>query len=155
MPFLAYCAFSNLFNAQSILDKQSLSTPDSGKQIASLPPLCLRRYKDNVTSTTFDGEGTQHAGVELINNGVLTGFLHSCGTAKAQCPTYRSRKHGSQSDGWLTLYHVFQVLQPKRECSLADAKNVIFIDQPALHAGVKATQVLSLPFDGWVVEDGN
>lgn len=29
-------AFSNLFNAQNILDKQSLSTPDSlGKQIAS------------------------------------------------------------------------------------------------------------------------
>ncbi|MCJ8279495.1 MAG: TldD/PmbA family protein, partial [Rivularia sp. ALOHA_DT_140] len=51
-------AFSNLFNAQSILDKQSLSTPeDLGKEIAS--PL-LSLYDDalhpaNIGADTFDG----------------------------------------------------------------------------------------------------
>ncbi|MCY7282919.1 MAG: TldD/PmbA family protein, partial [Cyanobacteria bacterium CAN_BIN43] len=54
-------AFSNLFNAQSILDNQSLSTPDSlGTQIAS-PLLCLcddALHPQNVGAETFDGEGT-------------------------------------------------------------------------------------------------
>ncbi|MBA4448771.1 TldD/PmbA family protein, partial [Cylindrospermopsis raciborskii CS-506_D] len=54
-------AFSNLFNAQNILDNQSLSQVDDlGKQIAS--PL-LSVYDDalhpaNVGAETFDGEGT-------------------------------------------------------------------------------------------------
>lgn len=153
-------AFSNLFNAQNILDKQSLSTPDSlGKQIAS-PLLCVcddALHKDNVTSTTFDGEGTPTRRIELINNGVLTGFLHSCGTAKRlnSQPTGHANMGAKVTVG-SHFYHVFPGAPAQEECSLADAKNVIFIDQlQALHAGVKATQgSFSLPFDGWVVEDG-
>lgn len=61
-------SFSNLYNAQSILDKQSLSTPESlGEQIAS--PL-LSVYDDalhpeNVAAETFDGEGTPTRRVAL------------------------------------------------------------------------------------------
>ena len=153
-------AFSNLFNAQNILDKQSLSTPESlGKQIAS-PLLCVcddALHKDNVTSTTFDGEGTPTRRVELINNGVLTGFLHSCGTATRlnSQPTGHANMGAKVTVG-SHFYHVFPGAPAQEECSLANAKNVIFIDQlQALHAGVKATQgSFSLPFDGWVVEDG-
>ena len=153
-------AFSNLFNAQNILDKQSLSTPDSlGKQIAS-PLLCVcddALHKDNVASTTFDGEGTPTRRVELINNGVLTGFLHSCGTATRlnSQPTGHANMGAKVTVG-SHFYHVFPGAPAQEECSLANAKNVIFIDQlQALHAGVKATQgSFSLPFDGWVVEDG-
>ena len=153
-------AFSNLFNAQNILDKQSLSTPESlGKQIAS-PLLCVcddALHKDNVTSTTFDGEGTPTRRVDLINNGVLTGFLHSCGTATRlnSQPTGHANMGAKVTVG-SHFYHVFPGAPAQEECSLANAKNVIFIDQlQALHAGVKATQgSFSLPFDGWVVEDG-
>ena len=78
-------AFSNLFNAQSILDKQSLSTPESlGTPIAS-PLLSVSDdalHPDNVVITTFDGEGTPTRRVPLISEGVLTNFLHSAGTAK-------------------------------------------------------------------------
>lgn len=152
-------AFSNLFNAQSILDKQSLSTPESlGKQIAS-PLLCVyddALHKDNVTSTTFDGEGTPTRRVELINNGVLTNFLHSCGTAKRlnSQPTGHANIGAKVTVG-SHFYHVQGTPAPQ-EYSLDDAKNVIFIDNlQALHAGVKATQgSFSLPFDGWLVENG-
>jgi PmbA protein len=153
-------AFSNLFNAQSILDNQSLSTPESlGKQIASpLLSLCDNAlHPGNISGETFDGEGTPTRRVSLLENGVLTGFLHSSGTAKrlnAQ-PTGHANI-GSKVTVGAHFYHVFAGANPEQEYSLDTAENVIFIDDlQALHAGVKSLQgAFSLPFDGWMVENG-
>ncbi|PMB54134.1 peptidase C69 [Fischerella thermalis CCMEE 5201] len=153
-------AFSNLFNAQNILDKQSLSTPDDlGKQIAS--PL-LSVYDDalhpaNVGAETFDGEGTPTRRVVLIENGILTGFLHSAGTAKRMNakPTGNANI-GAKVTVSPNFYHVFGNSPAAQELSLETAENVIFIDDlQALHAGVKSLQgSFSLPFDGWIVNKG-
>ncbi|MEC4813887.1 MAG: TldD/PmbA family protein [Scytonema sp. PMC 1069.18] len=153
-------AFSNLFNAQSILDKQSLSTPDDlGKQIAS--PL-LSVYDDalhpaNVGAEAFDGEGTPTRQITLIENGVLTNFLHSAGTAKRMNtkPTGNANI-GAKVTVSPNFYHVFGSQSAEQELSLETAENVIFIDDlQALHAGVKSLQgSFSLPFDGWLVNKG-
>ncbi|QSJ15299.1 TldD/PmbA family protein [Nostoc sp. UHCC 0702] len=153
-------AFSNLFNAQNILDKQSLSTPDDlGKQIAS--PL-LSVYDDalhpeNIGAETFDGEGTPTRQVSIIENGVLTGFLHSAGTAKRM----NAKPTGNASIGAKVnvspnFFHVFAAASPEQELSLETAENVIFVDDlHALHAGVKSLQgSFSLPFDGWIINKG-
>lgn len=153
-------AFSNLFNAQSILDKQSLSTPDDlGKQIASpLLSVCDDSlHPANIGAEAFDGEGTPTRKVSLIENGVLTGFLHSAGTAKrmnAQ-PTGNASIGAKVSVG-PNFYHVFAAAPAEKELSLETAENVIFIDDlQALHAGVKSLQgSFSLPFDGWLVNKG-
>ncbi|MDF5709269.1 MAG: TldD/PmbA family protein [Nostoc sp. S4] len=153
-------AFSNLFNAQSILDNQSLSTAeDLGKQIAS--PL-LSVYDDalhpaNIGAESFDGEGTPTRQISLIENGVLKSFLHSAGTAKrlnAQ-PTGNA-SIGAKVSVSPNFYHVFTTATPEQELSLETAENVIFIDDlRALHAGVKSLQgSFSLPFDGWLVNKG-
>ncbi|MFB2771671.1 TldD/PmbA family protein [Pelatocladus sp. BLCC-F211] len=153
-------AFSNLFNAQNILDKQSLSTPDDlGKQIAS--PL-LSVYDDalhpaNVGAETFDGEGTPTRQISLIENGVLAGFIHSAGTAKRMNakPTGNANI-GAKVTVSPNFYHVFAAAPGEQELSLETAENVIFIDNlQALHAGVKSLQgSFSLPFDGWIVNKG-
>jgi PmbA protein len=153
-------AFSNLFNAQSILDNQSLSTAeDIGKQLAS--PL-LSVYDDalhpaNVGAETFDGEGTPTRQIKLIENGVLTSFLHSAGTAKR----FNTTPTGNASIGAKVsvspnFYHVFAAGTPEEELSLETAENVILIDDlQALHAGVKSLQgSFSLPFDGWLINKG-
>lgn len=153
-------AFSNLYNAQNILDKQSLSTPESlGTEIASpLLSVCDDAlHPDNVGAETFDGEGTPTRRVPIITNGVLTNFLHSAGTAKrmnAQ-PTGHANI-GAKVSVSPHFYHVSQGAPGEQEYSLEDAENVIFIDElQALHAGVKALQgSFSLPFDGWVVNKG-
>ncbi|HIK08413.1 MAG TPA: TldD/PmbA family protein [Trichormus sp. M33_DOE_039] len=153
-------AFSNLFNAQSILDKQSLSTPDDlGKQIAT--PL-LSVYDDalhpaNLGAETFDGEGTPTRQIKLIENGILTSFLHSAGTAKrlnAQ-PTGNASIGAKVSVG-PNFYHVFAAQNSEQELSLDTVENVILIDDlHALHAGVKSLQgSFSLPFDGWLINKG-
>lgn len=153
-------AFSNLFNAQNILDKQSLSTPESlGKQIAS-PLLSFYDdplHPDNVAAETFDGEGTPTRRLPIITNGVLSNFIHSAGTAKrmnAQ-PTGHANI-GAKVSVSPHFYHVTSETPAEREYSLDDADNVIFIDDlQALHAGVKALQgSFSLPFDGWLVSNG-
>ena len=153
-------AFSNLFNAQSILDKLSLSTPESlGTSIAS-PLLCVAddaRHPDNVAATTFDGEGTPTRRVELITNGTLSNFLHSVGTAKRmnQKPTGHGNI-GAKVTVSPHFYHVFPGVAAEQEYSLETAENVIFIDDlQALHAGVQALQgSFSLPFDGWMINKG-
>jgi PmbA protein len=154
-------AFSNIFNAQSILDKQSLSTEASlGQPIAS-PLLCVNDdalHPDNVGAETFDGEGTPTRQVPLIVKGVLQNFLHSAGTAKrmnAQ-PTGNANM-GAKVTVSPNFFHVFASdVPPAQTYSLAAADNVIFIDDlQALHAGVQALQgSFSLPFDGWLLQNG-
>jgi PmbA protein len=153
-------AFSNVFNAQNILDKQSLSTPESlGTQIAS-PLLSFSDdalHPHNVSAETFDGEGTPTRRVEIISNGVLSNFIHSAGTAKrmnAQ-PTGHANI-GAKVTVSSNFYHVFPGAAAEQEYSLDTAENVILIDDlQALHAGVKALQgSFSLPFDGWIVNQG-
>lgn len=151
-------AFSNIFNAQSILDKQSLSTPESlGTPIASpLLSVCDdAQHPDNVMSIAFDGEGTPTRRIPLITEGVLTSFLHSAGTAKRlnTQPTGHANL-GAKVTVSPHFYHVFAGGKAETEYSLETADNVILIDDlQALHAGVQALQgSFSLPFDGWIIE---
>lgn len=153
-------AFSNLFNAQSILDKQSLSTPESlGEQIAS-PLISVyddALHPDNISAETFDGEGTPTRRVPLITDGVLTSFLHSSGTAKRlnTQPTGNANI-GAKVTVSPNFYHVMSGTSAEQSYSLDDADRVILVDElTALHAGVNALQgSFSLPFDGWLVEKG-
>jgi PmbA protein len=153
-------AFSNLFNAQNILDKQSLSTPESlGTQIASpLLSVCDDAlHPDNVSIATFDGEGTPTRRLALITDGVLTSFLHSAGTAKR----FNTQPTGHANIGAKVsvsphFYHVFPGKPAEQAYSLDSAENVVLIDDlHALHAGVQALQgSFSLPFDGWLINHG-
>ncbi len=154
-------AFSNLYNAQSILDKQSLSTPDSlGMAIAS-ELLCISDdalHPGNIAAERFDGEGTPTRRVNLITDGVLTGLLHSAGTAKR----FNTEPTGHANIGAKVtvgshFYHVFSHQTPTQTYNLDTAKNVIYIDKlQALHAGVNSLQgSFSLPFDGWLVDNGD
>lgn len=153
-------AFSNLYNAQSILDKLSLSTPDSlGTTIAS--PL-LSVYDDalhpeNIGVETFDGEGTPTRRVPIIEQGVLTQFLHSAGTAKrlGASPTGHA-SIGAKVSVSPSYYHVLPGREVNSEFALETSHDLIFVDDlQALHAGVNALQgSFSLPFDGWLVNQG-
>jgi PmbA protein len=153
-------AFSNLFNAQSILDKQSLSTPESlGTQIASpLLSVCDDAlHPQNVGGETFDGEGTPTRRTPLITEGILTSFLHSSGTAKRLNaePTGHANI-GAKVTVSPHFFHVFAGKPAEQKYALEAAENVILIDDlSALHAGVNALQgSFSLPFDGWLVNKG-
>jgi PmbA protein len=153
-------AFSNMYNAQSILDKRSLSTPESlGTTVASplLSVVDNALHPENVSAETFDGEGTPTRQLSLIEQGVLTNFLHSAGTARRMgaAPT----GHASIGAKVYVGPHFYQVLPGEAtnpEFSLETAENVVFIDDvQALHAGVNALQgSFSLPFDGWLVNHG-
>jgi PmbA protein len=153
-------AFSNLFNAQSILDKQSLSTPESlGTAIAS-PLLSVHDnalHPANVAMITFDGEGTPTRPTPLLDKGILAGFLHSAGTAKR----FKTQPTGHANIGAKVtvsphFYHVFAGETAAQDYSLDTADQVVLVDDlHALHSGVKALQgSFSLPFDGWLIKNG-
>jgi PmbA protein len=157
-------AFSSLFNAQSILDKNSLSTPESiGTQIAS-PLLNVsddELHVGNISASDFDGEGTPTRRTPLITNGILTNFLHSSVTAKRlDAKPTGNASIGAKVSVSPNFFHIERsnaVEADEKPCSLKDAENVILIDDlQALHAGVQASQgSFSLPFDGWLVNKGD
>jgi PmbA protein len=155
-------AFSNIFNAQSILDKQSLSTPESLGQLIASPLLSIADdalHPDNIGADTFDGEGTPTRRVTLLDKGVISSFIHSAGTAKRLGATLTGHANmGSKITVSPHFYHVYASGEPAAKTySLAEAENVILIDDlQALHAGVQSLQgSFSLPFDGWLVNKGN
>ncbi len=151
-------AFSNMFNAQNILDNMSLSDKDSlGKELAS-PKLSVyddELHEANIGASTFDGEGTPTRRVALIEKGVLTGFLHSAGTAKRL--DAKPTGHANLGAKVTVSPNFFHIAGGEGgDLSLETAENVVYIDElSALHAGVQAMQgSFSLPFDGWVVNKG-
>ncbi|MEA5466715.1 TldD/PmbA family protein [Leptothoe sp. PORK10 BA2] len=153
-------AFGNLYNAQSILDKRSLSTAESLNTAIASPLLSV--YDDalhpgNVSPDTFDGEGTPTRRLPIIEKGILTNFLHSAGTAKRMGakPTGHASIGAKVSVG-SNFLHVTPGQPADTRYSLEDADSVILIDElQALHAGVNALQgSFSLPFDGWLVQEG-
>jgi PmbA protein len=153
-------AFSNLFNAQSIVDNQSLSTRESlGTAIAAnlLSVADDALHPDNIRATSFDGEGTPTQRLELIKDGVLTGLMHSAGTAKKfdTQPTGHANM-GAKVSVSGHFFHVYAGNGTAQVLSLDEAENVVLIDDvQALHAGVKSLQgSFSLPFDGWLVNKG-
>jgi PmbA protein len=153
-------AFSNLFNAQSILDKRSLSSLETlGTQVA-VPWLSVyddALHTDNVSKTTFDDEGTPTRRVALIEQGTLTGLLHSAGTARRLQAQPTGHAHiGAKVTVGSHFYHVLAGQPAAQSYGLEEAENVVFIDElQALHAGVKALQgSFSLPFDGWLINQG-
>ncbi len=151
-------AFSNLFNAQSILDNRSLSKADSLGQAIATPRLSV--YDDalhpaNIGSTAFDDEGTPTRRVALIENGVLSNFLHSAGTAKRM--NAQPTGHANMGAKVTVSPHFYHIAGHEGgSLSLETAENVIYVDElSALHAGVQSLQgSFSLPFDGWVVNQG-
>jgi PmbA protein len=153
-------AFSNMYNAQNILDNQSLSTPESvGTQIAS-PLLSVADdalHPDNIGAETFDGEGTPTRRVMLIEKGKLTSLIHSAGTAKRM--NVQPTGHANMGSKVTVSPHFYQVFgngEVDPNYNLDTVENVILIDDlQALHAGVQSLQgSFSLPFDGWLVNRG-
>ncbi|MEM6254699.1 MAG: TldD/PmbA family protein [Cyanobacteria bacterium P01_D01_bin.156] len=153
-------AFGNLYNAQSVLDKRSLSTADSLNTVVASPLLSVyddALHSGNISPETFDGEGTPTRRLPIIENGVLTSFLHSAGTAKRMGakPTGHA-SIGAKVSVSSNFLHITQGESTDTSYDLKTAENVILIDElQALHAGVNALQgSFSLPFDGWLVNKG-
>ena len=153
-------AFSNMYNAQNILDNRSLSTAESiGTQVAS-PLLSVyddELHPENVSAETFDGEGTPTRRLALIEEGILKNFIHSAGTAKRMNaePTGHASIGAKVSIG-LNYLEVLPGEAADDSYQLDNADGVVLIDDlQALHAGVNALQgSFSLPFDGWLIKNG-
>ncbi|MEY4066125.1 MAG: hypothetical protein RIR26_2333, partial [Pseudomonadota bacterium] len=78
-------AFGNLFNAQNIIDRQSLHTRETLGQAVASELLSVKDdplHKWNVAPALFDGEGTAVQPVVLLEKGILKGLWHHSVSAK-------------------------------------------------------------------------
>ncbi len=153
-----------MFNARSILDGVSLMNQNSiGKQIAvnNLNISDEGLHPENIGGFSFDGEGTPTQNINLIESGVLTNLIHSEATARkfGVKPTGHAGLGAkvSVSPDWLVVSKSKNGKDLDESlCIKKTHREYILIDElSALHSGVKASQgSFSLPFDGWIVEDG-
>jgi len=158
-------AFSSMFNARSIIDGLSLMNEDSiGRQIAvsNLNLSDEGLHPENVGAFSFDGEGTPTQNIDLIQSGILTNLIHSEATARkfGVLPTGHAGLGAkvSVSPDWLVVGKCKSKLDKNQSLSIKNTQQeYILIDElSAIHSGVKASQgSFSLPFDGWIVKEGN
>lgn len=151
-------AFSNMFNAQRVLDKQSLSKPETLGTVVAHDLITIYDdplHKGNIGASAFDSEGTPTRRVTLVEKGKLVSFLHSAGTAKRmQTKPTGNANIGAKVSISPHFFHVDGAPTVGRDFS-QDDKYIIIDNLHALHAGVNALQgSFSLPFDGWIVENG-
>jgi len=153
-------AFSNLFNAQSVLDHQSLSSEKDIGQPLTSPLLTLvddALHPSNRVPQSFDGEGTPTRSVTLIDKGTLATFLHSSGTARrlGAKPTGHANM-GSKVTVGSHFWIVSRGEAPAQERTLETEASIVEVDEVhALHAGVNALQgSFSVPISGWIHENG-
>lgn len=148
-------AFGNLFNAQNIIDKQSLHTRESlGHPVASelLSITDDPLHKWNVTPAWFDGEGTAVQPVVLLEKGILKGLWHHSVSAKkfGVTSTGHARVGAKMTVGpWF-----YNVSSGQGLGAIAD--DCIWVEEiQALHAGVNPLQgSFSLPFQGYHIKNG-
>ena len=157
-------AFSNLFNARSVLDGVSLSNRESIGETLAVPFLDLHDnglHPANIGASAFDGEGTPTKRLALLEGGVLRNFLHSEATARAfgVAPTGHAGLGAKVSVGpdWFEIGPTPGSSGGQAGLDRFNAgEPIVWIDSlSALHAGVKASQgSFSLPFDGWLIQNG-
>ena len=157
-------AFSSMFNARSILDGVSISSKDSLGDMVSNPSLNLYDdglHEKNISSVPFDGEGTPTKKLCIINEGILTNFIHSESTAKVfkTDPTGHAGLGSkvSVSPDWLVVEksNNSSSLDDNLKCEEYLEQYIYIEELNAIHAGVKASQgSFSLPFDGWLINNG-
>ncbi len=157
-------AFSSIFNARAILDGVSLSTRDSIGEEISVPFLSLNDnglHHTNVSSCSFDGEGTPTNDLALIDSGKIVNFLHSEATARSfgVQPTGHAGMGAkvSVSPDWFIVSRVNDetISRPTLDHKQSQEKFILIEGLNALHSGVRASQgSFSLPFDGWLIENG-
>jgi len=157
-------AFSNLFNARSVLDGVSLSNRESIGESLAVPFLDLHDnglHPANIGASAFDGEGTPTKRLALLEGGVLRNFLHSEATARAfgVAPTGHAGLGAKVSVGpdWFEIGPTPGSGGGQGGLDRFNAgEPIVWIDSlSALHAGVKASQgSFSLPFDGWLIQNG-
>lgn len=150
-------AFSNFVNAQSVLDKQSLSTQESlQKQVASslLNVWDFGLHPHHFGQCYFDGEGSPVERLPLLQSGKLVNFIHSASTAKqfGVSPTGHARMGAKVT----VAPHYFEMSSADQSVQRPHWDSYIYVDElQALHAGVQPLQgSFSLPFDGWIFKDG-
>ncbi|WP_320674636.1 TldD/PmbA family protein [Prochlorococcus sp. MIT 1341] len=157
-------AFSNIFNARSILDGVSISNKNSLGKTISVPFLSIidnPLHPSHIGASTFDGEGTPTKKLSLINSGRLDNFIHSETTARifGDKPTGHAGLGAKVSVGIDWLEVIGDTNNQSNELSF-DIDNypgdyVLVESLNALHSGIKASQgAFSLPFDGWMVKSG-
>ena len=157
-------AFSNMFNARSVLDGISISNKDSIGQSISVPFLSIfdnPHHPSNILVNPFDGEGTPTKDLCLVRSGILENFIHSQATAKVfnVNPTGHAGLGAKVSVGleWLEVRGDSSHSSNDQSLNHSHTRSefVLIESLNALHSGVKASQgSFSLPFDGWLVRDG-
>lgn len=154
-------AFSNIWNARSVLDKKSLSTQSSLGEIISSPLLTVLDdplHAESFGSFLFDGEATPCRQVKIIDSGTLSTFLHNTATAKKMNAKLTGNAVMGAKVG--VSEHFLNIQASSAEACKWGLDNApsdfIYIDKlQALHAGIQALQgSFSLPFEGFIYRGG-
>jgi len=153
--------FSGIFSAKNVQEGKSLLRGKIGEKIGSSVVTILDDglHPDGMMSAPFDSEGFPSQRTPLVDDGVLSSFLHN--TITAAKDKVKSTGNGSRSyKGSLTVSQTNLVLQPGKETVndlLKSYDRVIeVVSLQGLHSGANPISGdFSLAAEGFLYENGD
>lgn len=152
-------AFSSVFSGESAMRKMSILVDKVNQQV----------FGENITiindpftdkalfKESFDDEGVPCQTIEVVKNGVFTGFFHNLRSANffKQAPTGNGFRHGASTSVSPVNLHVQEGNQTEDEI-IATIENGIYITEVSgLHAGLNPISGnFNVQSSGYLIENG-
>lgn len=152
-------AFSSVFSGESAMRKMSILVDKVNQQV----------FGENITiindpftdkalfKESFDDEGVPCQTIEVVKNGVFTGFFHNLRSANffKQAPTGNGFRHGASTSVSPVNLHVQEGNQTEDEI-IATIENGIYITEVnGLHAGLNPISGnFNVQSSGYLIENG-
>ncbi len=146
----------SMFSAESVHKNVSLLKGKVGKQIASSNVSIVDNpfIPRSVKSGSFDDEGVATRKKKLVDNGVLTGFMHNLKTAKID----KIKSTGNGFGGGIrpTNFYIEAGIKTQEEVIKSMKRGLLITQLDGTHAGCSPVSGdFSLQAAGYLIENGN
>ena len=152
-------AFSSVFSGESAMRKMSILVDKVNQQVFGKNITIINDpFTDKALfKESFDDEGVPCQTIEVVKNGVFTGFFHNLRSANffKQAPTGNGFRHGASTSVSPVNLHVQEGNQTEDEI-IATIENGIYITEVnGLHAGLNPISGnFNVQSSGYLIENG-
>lgn len=152
-------AFSSIFSGESAMRKMSILIDKVNQQVFGKNITIINDpFTDKALfKESFDDEGVPCQTIEVVKNGVFTGFFHNLRSANffKQAPTGNGFRHGASTSVSPVNLHVQEGNQTEDEI-IATIENGIYITEVnGLHAGLNPISGnFNVQSSGYLIENG-
>lgn len=152
-------AFSNVFSGEAAMRKLTILTDKVNTKVFGENITFINDpFNDNALfKESFDDEGVPCQTIEVVKNGVFTGFLHNLRSANffKQNPTGNGFRSGASASARPVNFHLQEGTYSEEEMIATIDKGLLITSAQGLHAGLNPISGnFNVQSQGFIIENG-